>query len=127
MTEDGLDAVSGNPKYKKAHRWSLKKLENALDVEAQGVAITRSTIGKLEANIENLLEKCSSLIGETVSRERLPEFVERIQDKVVLLELKTHEGEVKLLMNQLTSARMRLQDHSHSKSMLLELIKRKNQ
>ena len=56
-----------------------------------------------------------------------PEFVERIQDKVVLLELKTHEGEVKLLMNQLTSARMRLQDHSHSKSMLLELIKRKNQ
>ena len=123
--EESFEAA--NPKFKKAKKWSLKKLEKALDKESEGVSITKSTIRKLESQIDALIQKCSDLVGEQVTSETLEKHAQRIQDKVVIIELKTNEAEIQLITNQLIQARTRLQDHTLAKNHLLDIVKRKNQ
>ncbi|RJU96873.1 MAG: hypothetical protein DWC00_02230 [Candidatus Poseidoniales archaeon] len=123
--EESFEAT--NPKFKKAKKWSLKKLEKALDKESEGVSITKSTIRKLESQISALIQKCSDLVGEQVTSETLEKHAQRIQDKVVIIELKTNEAEIQLITNQLIQARTRLQDHTLAKNHLLDIVKRKNQ
>lgn len=123
--EESFEAI--NPKYKKAKKWSLKKLEKALDTESEGVSVTKSTIRKIEENIESKIQACSDLIGEQVDANNLAEFASRIQDKVVLIKLRQYEAEIQMYMTQLTQANVRLQDHVSSKEHVRDLIKRKNQ
>jgi len=117
----------GNEKYQKAVNWSSRKLEKALDEEAQGATITKSTIKKMELEINNLLAKSSELIGANINADNINEYIEKIQNNVILVQLKVNESEIQLLVNRLTQARHRLQDHSTCKSYLLDLLKRKNQ
>lgn len=123
--EESFEPV--NPKFKNAKKWSLKKIEKAIDKEADGVSITKSTVRKLESQISALIQKCSDLIGEQVTSETVEKHAQRIQDKVMIIELKTYETEIKLITNQLIQARARLQDHSLAKNHLLDIVKRKNQ
>ena len=63
----------GNEKYQKAVNWSSRKLEKALHKEAQGATITKSTIKKMELEINNLLAKSSELIGANINADNINE------------------------------------------------------
>ena len=65
----------GNEKYQKAVNWSTRKLEKALDKEAQGATITKSTIKKMELEINHLLAKSSELIGANINADNINEYI----------------------------------------------------
>ena len=61
MTEQ--NGHGADPKYAKAKKWSLKKIEKSLDEESKNVSLTSSMIRKHTDEVQNLIQRSSDLIG----------------------------------------------------------------
>jgi len=112
--------------YKKVDKWSLKKLEKHYDEEMALAAVTRSTIKRLEKINQSYLDKASELVGEAVTSETMNKFVEDVQEKTILLELKSLKNLIITTLKDIDGERNRLHRHSLISEMLLKKIKNKS-
>ena len=125
MTEQ--NGHGADPMYAKAKKWSVKKLEKALDEEAKNVSLTTSMIRKHTDEVQNLIQKSSDLIGESHDQESLNKYIQNMTDNVLRLELVNLESEIKSILSMKADAEKRLLVHKASKTFLMYQIRSKNQ
>lgn len=125
MTEQ--NGHGADPKYAKAKKWSVKKLEKALDEEAKNVSLTTSMIRKHTDEVQNLIQKSSDLIGESHDQESLNKYIQNMTDNVLRLELVNLESEIKSILSMKADAEKRLLVHKASKTFLMYQIRSKDQ
>jgi hypothetical protein len=125
MTEQ--NGHGADPKYAKAKKWSLKKIEKALDDESKNVSLTGSMIRKNSDEVQSLIQKSSDLIGESHDQESLNQYIQGMTDKALKLELINIEHQIKSMLIMKMDAERRLLVHKASKDFLMYQIRSKNQ
>jgi replicative DNA helicase len=126
MSEDNGHG-GADPKYAKAKKWSEKKIDRAIDQESQSISLTNSMIKKHNSEVQNLIQKSSELIGESVNQDNLNNYIQKVSDKVLQLELINIDNEIKSILVMKVAAEKRLLMHKASKNYLMYLSRSKNQ
>ena len=121
------NGYGADPKYAKAKKWSLKKVEKALDEESEKVSLTQSMIRKHTDEVQKLIQKSSDLIGESHDQESLNKYIQNMTDNVLRLELVNLESEIKSILSMKADAEKRLLVHKASKTFLMYQFRSKNQ
>lgn len=115
-----------HPKFSKAARWSLKKLERHHEEEATLKAVAESTLASLQQHLNAKLEAFSALIGTTVDADGVAAAMTEVQENVHIAELMVLEGQIVTATSDVLRATQRLEEHVRTCAFLLDLVKQKS-